>query len=1111
MFRMKNFRQTYNLSATAVGLFTFLIYLLTMSRGLNLWDSGEFIAVAYKMQIPHPPGAPFYVILARFFTLFSGNPENIAFSVNLLSVIAGSFTVFFVFKIIANLNLRILGKNLTELDNYSKIKLIVSSVCGALCFAFAETMWLTSTEAEVYPLSVMFTSLTLYLMLDWSRGKEDNKAGRKLILTCLILGISTGVHLLNILIIPTLVLIYFLKKYKYSHKNFAVATAFAVALLLVVQIAITGIPRIAALFELLFVNSLGMAFNSGLFFFVGFILIIIVYLIYYSHRKVKVHLNLIIVCVFVFLLGYSVYTTLLIRASSNPPINQNSPDNIFALISYMSREQYGNAPLIYGKHFLSVPDKRLPYVKGSAQYRKTADDYKIVNYIPSENYRKSEKMLLPRMWSKEASHISAYMEWSGTGGKRPPTQAENLRFLTSYQAGHMYFRYLMWNFAGKQNDLQSHGGPVRGNWITGIGFLDKIRLKADNQVPKIYGTGKKAFFLLPFLLGIIGIIYHFRRDKKFFWVLISLFFFTGLAIILYLNQHPYQSRERDYSYLASFMVFSVWIGLGASAIYQYFRKHIHNKLIAYVPAAIILILFPGQMVVKNYKYIDRSDNSFALNFAYNYLNSCESDAILFVSGDNETFPLWYLQEVRGYRTDVKIVNLALLNFDWYINQVKQKTYDAQGVPLIIPQHKYYPGQRDFMIFKENTYAFVEEIFLANHLEITEDYHSILNTFLTMLHNSGFRDKNPQDFNSIAYHYQHVRPHGGDEEFRHFGKVINDLQDEKYRNELMLTKEQSDEIGLLLERFLAKQLRYHVPLDAVLRFVFSDDNSTRIQSKLYDEPIDYWPVKNLRIDVDRSNFFEHNRLSPYLETYFTERIEWTLQGQTFTKSLLIMLEIIRANKWERPIYFSSTMLSDNYYGLDKYLYQEGWTYRLLPVDLDFSERFGTNVNAQKMYGNITENFRLSHLTEQKYFNENERSLLSRKRYLFARLAEALYFEGEAKKSKQVLDMCIELIPDEILPYDYFILETIRGYYNLGRKSIAEEISRTCMKNCMNELDYYYALPHKQKKAVDNYIKRSLSTIREIYELADKYNHSVFKAEVGKNFSDYFDKYEKTIAK
>ncbi len=1108
---MKNFRQTYNIATGAVGFFAFLIYLLTMSRGVNFWDSGEFIAVASKLQIPHPPGAPFYVIMARFFSLFSLNPENIAFCVNLLSVIAGSFTVFFIFKIIANLNLRILAKSLNELDNYSKISLIVSSVCGALSFAFAETMWLSSTEAEVYPLSVMFTALTLFLMLDWSNERDEIKAGRKLILICLILGISTGVHLLNILIIPALVLIYYFRKYKYSHKSFAIASAFAIGLLFIVQTAMTGIPRVAALFELLFVNSLGMAFNSGLFFFALLLLAVIVFLVYYSHRNAKNVLNLAVICFFVFLSGYSVYTTLLIRSSANPPINQNSPDNIFSLISYLSREQYGSAPLIYGNHFLSTPDKRFPYVKGAPQYRKTAVDYKIVSHTPKENYRKSEKMLFPRMWSKEPAHIHAYMQWSGTGGKRAPTQAENLRFLTSYQAGHMYFRYLMWNFAGKQNDLQSHGGPVRGNWITGIDFLDKLRLKSNPNAPNHYQTGQRAFYLLPLLLGIFGIIFHFRKDKKFFLVLTVLFFFTGLAIILYLNQHPYQSRERDYSYLASFMVFAVWIGLGTSAIFQSLHKHLKNKLLTYIPAVIILFFVPGQMLIKNYKYIDRSDNQFALNFAYNYLNSCEPNAILFVSGDNETFPLWYLQEVRGVRTDVKIVNLALLHFDWYINQIKQKTYDAEAIPLVIPQHKYYPGQRDFLIFKENTYAFVEEIYLTNHKEITEDYHALLNTFLTMLHNSGFREMHPQEFNSIAYHYQLIKPHGGDDDFRHFGKVINDLQEERYRDELMITKEQADEIGLLFERFLAKQLRYHVTLDAVLRFVFSDDNSTKIQSKLYDDPVDYWPVRNLRLDVDRRRFFETNTLSASLEPYFTERMEWTLPGHTYTKSVVIMFEIIRANKWERPIYFSSTMLSDNYQGLDKYLFQEAWAYRLLPVDKDLSERFGTNINAEKMYENIIENFRLEHLTNQSYFNENERSLLSRKRYLFARLAEALYFDGEAEKSREILDLCIELIPNETLPYDFFILETIRGYYNLGRKSIAEEISLICMNNCMIELDYYYALPHKHRKAVDSYIKRSLSTMKEIHDLADRYNHNLLKAEVWKNFSLYFDKYEKTIAR
>lgn len=1096
---LRNFKKLNYISALSVAFITLIVYILTVSRTVNFWDCGELIASAYKLQVPHPPGAPFYIIIARFFSIFAGNVENVALAVNFVSVISASVTIFFLFLCISHFSLLILKKDSSELTITEKIITLAASAIGSFSLAFSMSFWESATEAEVYALSTCFFAITLYTTLRWSVTKSD----RLLLLIALLIGISSGIHFLNLLVIPALVIIYYFGKYRYSHLGFFKAVVASLLLLYLILSSITFIPLIAAQFELLFVNDFGLSFNSGLYIFSILILLIIILTIIYSHRKKKPLLNLITICVFLFLSGYSVYTTVIIRANANPPINENNPDNIFSFISYISREQYQSPPLTYGQHFNSKLDKREPYKPGKSQYRRIEDRYELVNKTPKENFRKSEKMLFPRMWSREPAHILAYREWSNVGEGMSPNQGQNIRFLTRYQLGHMYFRYLLQNFSGIQNDLQGHGGHVRGNWLSGIPLVDNFRLGINSDsLPLRNSSGKRYFYFIPFIFALVGIFIQLKTDRKNLFVVFLLFIFSGIAIILYLNQHPYQARERDYSYLASFFTFSIWIGLGLVGLYKLLERYLRNKYSIIALATLAMALAPIQLLTKNYRYLNRSSDNFTLNFAYNYLMSCEKDAILFTSGDNETFPLWYLQEVRGVRTDIKIVNLAFLNFDWYIDQVKQKSYDSDGLPIAISRNKYFPGERDFLVYKENIYAFVEEIFLSNHREITEDYHNILNTFLTMLTHSGFSEQYPDEFISIGYHYKNIQPHGADEGFRHFGKIINDLQEERYRDELMISQEQADELRVLFERFLAKQLLYHVPLEAVLRFIFSDDESTRVQSRIYQDPIDYLPVRRLRIDVDRDNFFESNNLPDNLENNFTEKMQWKINSDNITKSDVFALEIIRSNNWNRPVYFSSTMVNDNYLGLDNYLFLEGWAYRLLPVEYNISDAVPTNINAYQMYENVVSEFELSHYCIDRYYNENARSLMSRKRFMLSRLAEALYFVGEIEKSRFILDKSAELIPNSILPYDYFVLDIIKGYYRLGRPSLALEHGEILIENSIKNLERCFIIAKRDRRAVKSFIQRDLSTLRDLNELASEYNHTQMQIAVNPVFDKYF---------
>jgi len=707
---MGNFRKANNIAGWIVFAVSAIIYLLTIEPTTSFWDCGEFIATAFKLEVGHPPGAPLFMMVARFFSLFAPDVTRVAFLINSMSALASALTILFLFWTITHLARKLIVGNGYEMTMGQLIAILGSGTVGALAYTFSDTFWFSAVEAEVYAMSSLFTAFVFWAILKWEEQADEAHSTRWLIFIAYVMGLSIGVHLLNLLTIPAIAFIFYFKKYK-TTRNGILATLAISAVILgsILYIIMPGTFRVGSWFDLLFVNTFGLPYNSGLIFYFVLLFGALAYGIYSSHRKGKVILNTVLVGVTVILIGYSSYMMILIRASANTPINENNPSNSFSLISYLNREQYGDRPLIYGQYFNApVTDSKdletwIPkngkYVKG---YSKTEYDF-------DERF----KTIFPRMYSNQPDHVAEYKKWAniqgkpvsvntrdgGTETRYVPTFGENLLFFFRYQIGHMYIRYFMWNFVGRQDDVQSHGGVENGNWISGIKPIDSIFLgNQDNLTDEMKNhPSRNTYYFLPLILGLLGIYYQLmvKKDKRNFWVIFMLFFLTGIAIVVYLNQYPLQPRERDYAYAGSFYAFSIWIGLGVLAVYEWFRKKLKETPSA-ISATAICMVVPLIMGVENWDDHDRSGRYIARDFAYNYLNSCEPNAILFTNGDNDTFPLWYAQEVEGIRPDIRIVNLSLLGTDWYIDQMKMKCNQSEPLPISMNHDQYVMGNRDIV-------------------------------------------------------------------------------------------------------------------------------------------------------------------------------------------------------------------------------------------------------------------------------------------------------------------------------------------------------------------------------------------------------------------------------
>lgn len=687
-----------------------VVFLLTMEPTASWWDCSERITAGYKLEIAHPPGAPFFILLARFFTLFAPDASRVAVMVNTMSALAAAFTVMLLFWVITSLAKKMVQSG-EEMSLGQVISVIGSGLVGALAFTFSDSFWFIAVEAEAYATSVFFTALVFWAILQWEKVADQTHSSRWLILIAYLMGLSIGVHLLNLLAIPAIVFVYYFKNYPYSRKGVFYASLVAVVLLgSFIYAIVPGVILLASYFELLFVNGFGLPFNSGVLFFIAALIAAIVWLIYYSHSKKMILLNHLVMGLTVILIGYSSYTLIIIRSAAGPPMDQASPDNVFSLLSYLNREQYGDRPLVYGQYYSAPGDKS---EDGRPYYIKEDGKYIINGYRPKTVYNKQFTGLFPRMYSSNDNHIKEYQIWGKVKGKRiryinpsgetemivKPTFVENIRFFLNYQIGHMYFRYFMWNFVGRQNDTQGHGEVLNGNWITGMKAFDEFRLGPQDLPDSLKSKARNTYFALPFLFGLIGLFYQSWKNPKDFSVVMLLFFFTGIAIVIYLNQTPLQPRERDYSYAGSFFAFSIWVGLGVLAIIRGLERFFSKPLSAVIATIAGLMLVPAIMANQNWDDHDRSGRYTVRDLAANYLNSCEPNSILFTYGDNDTFPLWYAQEVEGIRPDVRIVNTMLLNTDWYIDQMQRKMNASDPLPVSLPRRKYLEGANPaFYIF-----------------------------------------------------------------------------------------------------------------------------------------------------------------------------------------------------------------------------------------------------------------------------------------------------------------------------------------------------------------------------------------------------------------------------
>ncbi|MDG1881138.1 MAG: DUF2723 domain-containing protein [Schleiferiaceae bacterium] len=701
-----SFKQVNSLMGWVTFLIALFTYVSTLEPTVSFWDCGEYIATSVKLQVGHPPGAPVFQLVANVLSqLAFGDVSRQAFYVNMVSGLSSAFTIPFLFWTITMLGRKLFAT--VDISKGQEIILIGSGLVGALAFTFSDSFWFSAVEGEVYAMSSCFTAIAFWAVLKWeSVVDSDEYANRWLLLIAYLTGLSVGIHILVFLTIPSVVMIYFYKKFpEVNWKKWVLANAASIGILALVFAVI--IPFVLSLFgwlEITAVNSLSMPKNSGSFIAVLLLGGFIYFGIRWAKRNNRPLISQGIHALVFLLIGYSSFIVLAVRSNANTPIDENNPEDAMALLSYYNRDQYGDWPILFGQSFNSQLDSKKPYTDGPPAYAfsKESGEYEITNNgkASKPNYSKNDISFFPRMWSDQANHVENYQKLMGVKKTDKLEFKDHFRFFMDYQVGQMWFRYFMWNFSGRQNDDQNRYELTKGNWITGISFIDKMRLGPQDNLPAHFlsNPSRNVYFGLPLILGLAGLYFQAKRDKRNAWVVSLLFLFTGLAIVVYTNHKPFEPRERDYAFVGSFYVFAIWIGIGVIAIYEWLGKY--RSSISASIITVIALAIPSLMAAQNWDDHDRSDRYTAREIAKMYLNSCEPNAILFTNGDNDTFPLWYVQEVEGYRTDVRIVNLSLLNTDWYIDMMKRKFYDGDAVPFTLEKKDYVQGTRDVLYYQD---------------------------------------------------------------------------------------------------------------------------------------------------------------------------------------------------------------------------------------------------------------------------------------------------------------------------------------------------------------------------------------------------------------------------
>ena len=996
---MLTYNKINNITGWAVFAVATIVYVLTIEPTASFWDCGEFIAVSYKLEVPHPPGAPFFLLLGRMFSfLAGGDVDQVAFWINMVSAISSSFTILFLFWSITLLGKKVLKVPEGTETTAQTVLLMGAGLIGALSYTFSDSFWFSATEAEVYGLSSFFTAFVFWGILRWEHIVDTAAANRWLILLAYMMGLSIGVHLLNLVAIPALGLIYYFHKYtNVTVRGILVTMLISGAIILLIMVGIIpGLPSLAGSFEVFFVNSIGLPFGSGFVVLVLMILGGLGYGLWYSVKHQKSLLNTSLLALTFILIGYSSYSLVLIRSRYNPPIDENNPETIISFVSYLKREQYGSRPLAYGQYFtadLVAQEEGAPvYEKGEEEY--IVSDYKLVN-----TYDPKKSTIFPRAYSTQANHPQLYRQWMGLRTNEEPNFADNLYFFFRYQVGHMYMRYFMWNFAGRASDIKDAGWlrPWEGN----EGVPDIIaNNKARNQ-----------FYMLPLILGLVGLFFQYRKDVKGFSVVALLFLFTGIGLVIYLNSPPVEPRERDYIYAGSFYAFAMWIGFGVIALTQFIGQFVKNRMAAGGVATGICLIVPVLMGVGGWDDHDRSNRYFSVDSAKNFLASCAPNAILFTGGDNDTFPLWYAQEVEGFRTDVRVIVLSYFNTDWYIEQMTRPAYESEPLPFTLTEENYKQGgPNDYLPVMPNP-NIKGAINLDQYMKLIRD-------------------------DSPALKIPNARANYNTVPAKTFFVNVN-----AYDTQEGVRVSGRDSLG----QSLSSRMREIIP--------------------------------------------------ETMTDLVTDRLYINVKGQALEKKDLMILDLIAANKWERPIYFNNTSLIGVNLDFRKNVVQEGNAYRLLPiVNQDPS---GELVNTDVMYDNMLNNFFWRELDNPDvYYNDDYRNFALNHRSSFNSLASSLINAGEVDRAKEVLNKSLSLIPDASIPFDYVTAQTVQLLFEVGEDERATEISQL-LGDRADEMLTYFA---KENSSPGNEQQKYLMMLNEVSralkgagqaELSKKYEELLMK--------------------
>jgi tetratricopeptide (TPR) repeat protein len=983
-----NFRRLNTITGWLIFIVSSVVYLLTLEPTVSFWDCGEFILSAFRLQVGHPPGAPLFLMIGRIATLFAGgDTSKVALMMNSLSAFCSGLAIMFLFWTITHLVRRVYaGKD--EIESRHIPAVIGSGIIGALAYTFSDTFWFSAVEGELYAISSLVTGLVFWGMLKWEEEAEEPYSGRWIILIAYVMGLGLGIHRLNLLVLPALVLVFYFRKYQVTPKGVLRTLLLSVLLLgLLVFVLMPGIPKVAGWFELLFVNVFGLPYNSGVLFFVALLIAVLVFGIRYSLKSRRVILNYILTAIAVIMIGYSSYAMIMIRSSARPPMNQN-----FSLSYYINMEQYGSSPKIYGNYY-SAPIVDVKSV--IAGYNKVNGKYQPY-FRPDYEYKKEFKTIFPRMYNAESEHEQAYKYWGKVKGKRYtvtsgsekevivcPTFVENLRYFLRYQTGFMYLRYFMWNFAGRQNDNQGNGNPIQGNWISGIKFIDEARLGPMDKIPSDLknNPARNTYYFLPLLLGIAGILWQYKKDRNGFWLVLSFFIMTGIAIIFYLNQYPNQPRERDYAYAGSFYAFAIWIGLGFMFVYEYLRKILNEKITAAIVFIILLFAVPVLMASQNWDDHDRSGRYTARDIGANYLLSCAPNSILFTYGDNDSFPVWYVQDVENVRADVRVANLSYIQAGWYIDMMRQKAFQSDPLPLTLAKEKYIDGVREQ---------------------------------------------------------------------------------------------------------LAVNSRIDKPIDLaqVVQFAGQDDKKFKIDISGRGDFLNYLPTNKFLINVDSAKVVSNGTVKEYFRNRIVSPMIWEYSAKDAFKGDLAIMDLLSTNKWERPVYISTTVPSSQYKGLEKYFVQEGITYRIVPIKTDKSDEgeFGM-IDPMVMYDNMMNKYKWGNAADPSvYLDENNKRMLSNFRRIFGNLGKALLVAGDTTKAVEAARRGLQIVPPENLPYDFFVVGLAEVLIRAGEVDEGNKIINDAIKYSKEYLDYSVSLDRNKQFGMEYPIGINMQSLLDINNMA-----------------------------